>query len=76
MRDKCKKLETTLGPDTGDLALRVGMHSGPVTAGVLRGKCAELSLSLLLALFSLLSIRCVFALSQVSALVFNYLGIP
>mmetsp|Transcript_21704 Transcript_21704/g.53623 ORF Transcript_21704/g.53623 Transcript_21704/m.53623 type:complete len:1229 (+) Transcript_21704:221-3907(+) len=30
-------LETTLGPDTGDLGIRVGMHSGPVTAGVLRG---------------------------------------
>ncbi|KAL3935551.1 MAG: hypothetical protein SGBAC_008953 [Bacillariaceae sp.] len=30
-------LETTLGPDTGDLGLRIGMHSGPVTAGVLRG---------------------------------------
>lgn len=30
-------LETTLGPDTGDLGLRVGLHSGPVTAGVLRG---------------------------------------
>jgi class 3 adenylate cyclase len=31
------QLETTLGPDTGDLAIRVGLHSGPVTAGVLRG---------------------------------------
>jgi len=30
-------LETTLGPDTGDLCIRVGLHSGPVTAGVLRG---------------------------------------
>jgi len=27
----------TLGPGTGDLKLRVGIHSGPVTAGVLRG---------------------------------------
>lgn len=26
-----KNLETSLGPDTGDLGLRVGMHSGPVT---------------------------------------------
>ena len=34
------RLETKLGPDTGDLALRVGMHSGPVTAGVLRGERA------------------------------------
>ena len=32
-----KQLEITLGPDTGDLAMRVGLHSGPVTAGVLRG---------------------------------------
>ena len=32
-----KDLEVKLGPDTGDLALRTGLHSGPVTAGVLRG---------------------------------------
>ncbi|CAB9504693.1 Receptor-type guanylate cyclase gcy [Seminavis robusta] len=32
-----KALEVKLGPDTGDLDLRVGIHSGPVTAGVLRG---------------------------------------
>jgi class 3 adenylate cyclase len=32
-----KDLEIKLGPDTGDLALRTGLHSGPVTAGVLRG---------------------------------------
>ena len=31
------ELEVTLGPDTGDISLRVGIHSGPVTAGVLRG---------------------------------------
>mmetsp|Transcript_21694 Transcript_21694/g.53584 ORF Transcript_21694/g.53584 Transcript_21694/m.53584 type:complete len:1189 (-) Transcript_21694:77-3643(-) len=35
--DLVSVLETTLGPDTGDLGIRVGMHSGPVTAGVLRG---------------------------------------
>ena len=35
--DLVSLLETTLGPDTGDLGIRVGMHSGPVTAGVLRG---------------------------------------
>lgn len=35
--DLVSQLETTLGPDTGELALRVGIHSGPVTAGVLRG---------------------------------------
>jgi len=32
-----KKLETYLGPDTVELGLRMGIHSGPVTAGVLRG---------------------------------------
>lgn len=31
------KLEVTFGPDTGELSLRMGLHSGPVTAGVLRG---------------------------------------
>eukprot|EP00538_Stauroneis_constricta_P012399 CAMPEP_0119555948 /NCGR_PEP_ID=MMETSP1352-20130426/8025_1 /TAXON_ID=265584 /ORGANISM="Stauroneis constricta, Strain CCMP1120" /LENGTH=1580 /DNA_ID=CAMNT_0007602821 /DNA_START=211 /DNA_END=4953 /DNA_ORIENTATION=- len=30
-------LETRLGPGTGDLMMRVGIHSGPITAGVLRG---------------------------------------
>lgn len=28
-----KELEVRLGPDTADLALRVGLNSGPVTAG-------------------------------------------
>ena len=37
-------LETTLGPDTADLCLRVGMHSGPVTAGVLRGEKSRFQL--------------------------------
>lgn len=32
-----KQLEEVLGPDTGDLSMRFGLHSGPVTAGVLRG---------------------------------------
>jgi hypothetical protein len=32
------QLERTLGPDTADLGLRVGLHSGPVVAGVLRGE--------------------------------------
>jgi len=31
-----QKLEVVLGPDTGDLNIRVGIHSGPVTAGILR----------------------------------------
>ena len=39
-----KKLEVTLGPDTGDLKLRIGIHSGPVTAGVLRGKKSRFQL--------------------------------
>lgn len=32
-----RKLEAKLGPDTSDLTIRVGLHSGPITAGVLRG---------------------------------------
>ena len=32
-----KQLESILGPSTADLAIRVGIHSGPVIAGVLRG---------------------------------------
>lgn len=32
-----KRLEITLGPDTGELSMRFGLHSGPVIAGVLRG---------------------------------------
>jgi hypothetical protein len=39
-----KKLEVTLGPDTGDLTVRIGLHSGPVTAGVLRGERARFQL--------------------------------
>eukprot|EP00797_Seminavis_robusta_P023348 Sro382_g131010.1 inhibited 3',5'-cyclic phosphodiesterase B (578) ;mRNA; r:20579-23566 len=39
-----KQLEVTLGPDTADLGLRIGMHSGPVTAGVLRGERARFQL--------------------------------
>ena len=33
-----QQLESVLGPDTADLQLRIGLHSGPVTAGVLRGE--------------------------------------
>ena len=33
-----RSLESSLGPDTGDLTVRIGLHSGPVTAGVLRGE--------------------------------------
>ncbi|CAB9506384.1 Receptor-type guanylate cyclase gcy [Seminavis robusta] len=37
-------LESTLGPGTSELALRFGIHSGPVTAGVLRGEKARFQL--------------------------------
>jgi Adenylate and Guanylate cyclase catalytic domain len=33
-----QELEIELGPDTADLGMRFGIHSGPVTAGVLRGE--------------------------------------
>ena len=36
-----RKLECSLGPNTGDLAIRIGLHSGPVTAGVLRSDNAR-----------------------------------
>lgn len=44
MMIQTKKLEVTLGPDTGDLSLRIGLHSGPVTAGVLRGERSRFQL--------------------------------
>jgi class 3 adenylate cyclase len=39
-----QKLEVALGPDTADLAFRIGLHSGPVTGGVLRGDNARFQL--------------------------------
>eukprot|EP00538_Stauroneis_constricta_P012653 CAMPEP_0119570456 /NCGR_PEP_ID=MMETSP1352-20130426/43621_1 /TAXON_ID=265584 /ORGANISM="Stauroneis constricta, Strain CCMP1120" /LENGTH=1121 /DNA_ID=CAMNT_0007620125 /DNA_START=581 /DNA_END=3943 /DNA_ORIENTATION=- len=39
-----KELEVTHGPDTADLSLRIGINSGPVTAGVLRGERARFQL--------------------------------
>jgi hypothetical protein len=39
-----RQLETKLGPDTGDLDLRVGIHSGQVTGGVLRGERSRFQL--------------------------------
>jgi len=39
-----KDLEISLGPGTSDLALRIGLHSGPVTAGVLRGEKSRFQL--------------------------------
>ena len=44
MIDVTRQLEVRLGPDTGELRCRVGMHSGPVTAGVLRGTKARFQL--------------------------------
>lgn len=38
------QLEISLGPDTSDLGMRFGLHSGPVTAGVLRGDRARFQL--------------------------------
>ena len=43
-RDLTQKLEVALGPDTADLGLRIGLHSGQVTAGVLRGERARFQL--------------------------------
>ena len=43
-REMCSNLESTLGPETGDLRLRIGLHSGPVTAGVLRGQKSRFQL--------------------------------
>ena len=40
----CYSLESTLGPETGELGLRIGLHSGPVTAGVLRGQKSRFQL--------------------------------
>jgi class 3 adenylate cyclase len=31
-----QRLEASLGPGTADLSLKAGIHSGPVTAGILR----------------------------------------
>lgn len=44
MEELVRELEVTLGPDTGDLAMRFGIHSGPVTAGVLQGERARFQL--------------------------------
>ena len=38
------ELERYLGPSTGDLEARCGMHSGPATAGILRGEKARFQL--------------------------------
>lgn len=38
MHNIARRLEVTLGPETADLTMRIGIHSGSVTAGVLRGE--------------------------------------
>lgn len=44
METLTKSMEVELGPDTGELCMRMGLHSGPVTAGVLRGDRARFQL--------------------------------
>ena len=44
MNHLVKDMEVTLGPDTGDLSMRFGVHSGQVTAGVLRGEKSRFQL--------------------------------
>ena len=44
MKQITHQLEESLGSGTKDLALRVGLHSGPTTAGVLRGEKARFQL--------------------------------
>jgi class 3 adenylate cyclase len=39
-----KELAISLGPETAELSVRVGLHSGPVTAGVLRGERSRFQL--------------------------------
>jgi len=44
MYEVLHELTVTLGPDTDDLGIRIGLNSGPVTAGVLRGDRARFQL--------------------------------
>ena len=44
MSELTQELEVILGPDTNDLGFRIGLHSGPVTAGVLRGERSRFQL--------------------------------
>jgi len=44
MKELMSDLESSLGPDTADLTIRIGIHSGPVTAGVLKGERARFQL--------------------------------
>ena len=47
MRELVHQLEHVLGSDTSTLALRTGLHSGPVTAGVLRGDKGRFQVSII-----------------------------
>ena len=47
MRELVHQLEHVLGSDTSTLALRTGLHSGAVTAGVLRGDKGRFQVSLI-----------------------------
>lgn len=44
MDEMTADLSRTLGPDTDEIELRIGLNSGPVTAGVLRGDKARFQL--------------------------------
>lgn len=44
MKKMTGELEALLGPGTSELGLRIGMHSGAVTAGVLRGEKSRFQL--------------------------------
>lgn len=44
MSELVLKLKETLGEDTAELCMRFGLHSGPVTAGVLRGEKSRFQL--------------------------------
>jgi class 3 adenylate cyclase len=44
MAEVTNNLELQLGPGTSDLVLRIGLHSGPVTGGVLMGEKARFQL--------------------------------
>jgi class 3 adenylate cyclase len=39
-----RQLDLTLGPDTSDLKVRIGIHSGQVLAGVIRGERSRIQL--------------------------------
>lgn len=44
MNEQTRRLDVILGPDTSDLKMRIGLHSGPVIAGVLRGEKSRFQL--------------------------------